>query len=280
MILLKTAFLLLLSGYSLGKLYTVTNCGKRLAPQGRIVNGSVAQPGKYPWMVSIQENVNGNWKHICGGSILNENWIVTAAHCFDQPINVNVHEVYVGLYSLLKNNDPTTKKHKLSKIIIHEKYNEHGYANDIALIKTATPIDIKGSKGYVNGICLPPGATDPSGQATVIGWGRIKSDGPISAELREVTLPLVPWQKCKAIYGSKNSEFNYVQVVPSMLCAGGNGKDACEFDSGGPFFQYDKNGVATLIGTVANGAECAYKDYPGMFMKVSAFKGWMDKAMT
>nr|AUI10831.1 putative PQM protease precursor [Viridasius fasciatus] len=279
--LLAIAFLFLFCGYSSGKLYTVTGCGKSLVSVSRIVNGAVSKPGAYPWMVSIHENVSGTWKHICGGSILNENWIVTAAHCFDQPIDVNIHEVYVGLYSLLKKNANTVQKLKLSKIIIHEKYNESGYANDIAIIKTATPIDIKGSQGYVNGICLPTsGATDPTGEATVIGWGRIRSDGPISAELREVTLSLVPWRDCKDIYGNPNSEFDYIQVVPHMLCAGGNGKDACEFDSGGPLFQVDKSGIATLIGTVANGAECAYKHYPGMFMKVSAFKSWMDKMMT
>nr|P84033.2 RecName: Full=U21-ctenitoxin-Pn1a; Short=U21-CNTX-Pn1a; AltName: Full=Proteinase PN47 [Phoneutria nigriventer] len=245
-----------------------------------IVYGTVTTPGKYPWMVSIHERVKDVMKQACGGAILNENWIVTAAHCFDQPIILKDYEVYVGIVSWLHKNAPTVQKFQLSKIIIHDKYVKDGFANDIALIKTATPIDIKGSKYGVNGICFPSGATDPSGEATVIGWGMIRGGGPISAELRQVTLPLVPWQKCKQIYGHPDSEFEYIQVVPSMLCAGGNGKDACQFDSGGPLFQYDKKGVATLIGTVANGADCAYAHYPGMYMKVSAFRSWMDKVMT
>nr|AUI10834.1 putative PQM protease precursor [Anyphaena accentuata] len=266
-------------GFSLGKLYTVKDCGKSLAAVGRIVNGTISKPGAYPWMVSIHESFKGKWGHVCGGSILNENWIVTAAHCFDQPVDANKHEIYAGLYSLRQKDDKNVQRLKISKIILHDQYDEDGFANDIALVKTATPINIKDSGGYVNAICLPAGATNPTGEATVIGWGTTYSDGPLSPELREVTLPFVDWQKCKEIYGN-NPEFKPVQVVPAMLCAGGkDGKDACQADSGGPMFQVDSKGVATLIGTVANGAECAYKHYPGMFMKVSAFKGWMEKMM-
>nr|AUI10827.1 putative PQM protease precursor [Ancylometes rufus] len=274
---LTITFLVLLCGYSSGKTITVKDCGKSLAPQARIVNGIVTTRGKYPWMVSIHQKISNGIKHICGGSILNENWIVTAAHCFDQPVVLSDYEVYAGLYSITKLDEPTVQKLQMAKVVIHKLYVEDGYANDIALIETATPININGSKGFINGICLPTGVTNPTGEATVIGWGRIKSNGPISAELREVTIPFMSWQQCKQIYGHKDSEFEAVQVVPAMLCAGGKGKDTCQYDSGGPLFQYDKDGVATLIGTVANGAECAYKHYPGMYMKVSAFKSWMEK---
>nr|QDC23054.1 venom serine protease 1 (PQM protease) isoform b2 precursor [Cupiennius salei] len=279
--LILVTFLLLLTGYSSGKLEPVKGCGKALVPQGRIVNGNVATRGKYPWMVSIQEKIGDKMQHICGGAILNETWIVTAAHCFDQPINLTDYEVYAGLFSILKKTEPTVQKLQLEKVIIHDKYDKDGLTNDIALIKTATPIDIKGSKGYVNAICLPPGLTNPTGEATVIGWGMIRDDGPISAELREVQVPIVPWATCKKIYGDKNnSEFDFVQVVPSMLRAGGNGKDSCQYDSGGPLFQYDKDDVATLIGTIASGGDCGHGPYPGMYMKVSAFKSWMDKVTT
>nr|AUI10832.1 putative PQM protease precursor [Pisaura mirabilis] len=277
--LLIVTSLLLLSGYSSGQLNTLKDCGKTFTPEARIVNGTVSEAGKYPWMVSIHEKRAGKMQHACGGAILNENWIVTAAHCFDEPVNLKDYEVYVGLYSILKRDAPTVQKLMVSKFIPHDMYSKKGFKNDIALIKTATPIDIKGSKGYVNGICLPSSATNPSGEATVIGWGKIKSEGTMSAELREVTLPIVPWLECKAIYGSKASEFEFLQVVPTMLCAGGNGKDTCQYDSGGPLFQYDKDGVATLIGTVANGGDCGYEHYPGMYMKVSAYKNWMNNAV-
>nr|AUI10840.1 putative PQM protease precursor [Hogna radiata] len=274
------AFLLLLTGYTYGKLYTVKDCGKATVPQARIVDGEVSKRGKYPWMVSVQQWYGDKLRPICGGAILNENWIVTAAHCFDQPVINSDYEVYVGLFSLRKTNEPPVRKLKVSKIIIHEEYEDTGFANDIALIKTATPIDIKGSKGYVNGICLPSGATDPSGDAIVIGWGTIYDDGPLSAELREAVVPIVPWKKCKQIYEDINSDFEYVQVTPFVMCAGGTGKDSCQGDSGGPLFQFDKNGVATLLGTVANGGDCGNGRYPGMYMKASAYKGWMDRVMT
>nr|AUI10839.1 putative PQM protease precursor [Alopecosa marikovskyi] len=278
--LIFAAFLLLLTGYTSGKLYTVKDCGKVSVPQGRIVDGEVSARGKYPWMVSVQQWYGNKLRPICGGAILNENWIVTAAHCFDQPIKNSDYEVYVGLFSLTKTNEPTVQKHKISKIIIHEDYEEIGFHDDIALIKTSTPIDIKGSKGYVNGICLPSGVTNPAGDAIVIGWGTIYDDGPLSAELREAKVPIVPWKTCKQIYESKNSAFEFVQVTPFIMCAGGTGKDSCQGDSGGPLFQFDKNGVATLLGTVANGGDCGNGHYPGMYMKASAYKSWMDKVMT
>nr|AUI10833.1 putative PQM protease precursor [Eratigena atrica] len=277
---LLTLCLLFLVDFALGKVNTVANCGKRLAPQGRIVGGKIAKFGDYPWMVSIQEkNSKGTFDHICGGSIINENWIVTAAHCFNKSDPASNYRAYVGLRSILKTKEKTVQRHEISKFIIHCDYDDDGYVNDIALVKTTEKIDIKGSGGYVNGICLPSGATTPSGTATVIGWGLTKYNGSMIELLKEATLPIVSWQTCKQIYGDKNSEFDYIQVTPAMLCAGGQGEDACQNDSGGPLFQTDDKGVATLIGTVANGAECAYKHYPGMYMKVSAYLSWMEKHM-
>nr|AUI10838.1 putative PQM protease precursor [Amaurobius ferox] len=276
---IKATFLLFLAGYTSAELRTVANCGKKLLPKGRIVGGKTAGHGDYPWMVSMQEkNKKGTFDHVCGGSIINENWIVTAAHCFDQPLDVKNYKAYVGLHSILKTNEPTVQKHEIAQVFIHEDYKADGNANDIALVKTVLAININGSNGYVNGICLPKGVTNPSGNATVIGWGRLYSGGPMPDKLQQVTVPIVAWADCKAIYENVNSEYDYL-VTPATLCAGGKGKDSCENDSGGPLFQTDKNGVSTLIGTVANGAECAYKHYPGMYMKVSAFTGWMGRKM-
>nr|Q9TXD8.1 RecName: Full=Venom peptide isomerase heavy chain [Agelenopsis aperta]AAB34914.1 peptide isomerase heavy chain [Agelenopsis aperta] len=242
-----------------------------------IVGGKTAKFGDYPWMVSIQQkNKKGTFDHICGGAIINVNWILTAAHCFDQPIVKSDYRAYVGLRSILHTKENTVQRLELSKIVLHPGYKPKKDPDDIALIKVAKPIVIG---NYANGICVPKGVTNPEGNATVIGWGKISSGGKQVNTLQEVTIPIIPWKKCKEIYGDEFSEFEYSQITPYMICAGAEGKDSCQADSGGPLFQIDANGVATLIGTVANGADCGYKHYPGVYMKVSSYTNWMSKNM-
>lgn len=281
--LIGTSALLLLIGYSSAlppTVPTVENCGKSVVERPRVVGGETEPFGSSPWMVSIQQkNSKGTFDHICGGSIIHESWIVTAAHCFNTSIILTSnYKAYVGVRSILHMSEDTVQKHNLSQITRHEDYDDKTFANDIALLKTASPIKIKESKGYVNAICLPTGFTDPTGDAIVTGWGHTSSGGKMINLLQWATVPMVKWQTCKNIYGDKKSEFEKVLITPAMICAGGQGKDTCQGDSGGPLIQVT-NGVATLIGTVANGAECAYKHYPGVYMKVSAFTNWMGRKM-
>lgn len=263
------------------KALTVENCGTSIIPPSsndRIVGGNNAKPGEFPFLVSLRELDDNGFEHVCGASILNENWIVTAAHCIDFPSSPRHYEILVGLHKLSQETAATVKKYKISKIAIHKGYKDDDtYHNDIALLRTAKPIDITGSGGYINGVCLPKTKADPSGFATVIGWGHTREDGYNSDTLKKVTVPIVDREICNEIYDPEETDESF-ELPESMICAGKKGKDACQNDSGGPLIQTDQNGVYTIIGVVSHGIGCG--ENPGVYIKVSMYKDWMRKVMS
>ncbi|KFM63496.1 hypothetical protein X975_07973, partial [Stegodyphus mimosarum] len=193
-----------------------------------------------------------------------------------------MYRILVGLHKLSEEDTPTVQRIMISKIVIHDGYdigNDEAYDDDIALLQTAKPIDIKGSKGYVNGICLPKNKADPTGYATVIGWGHTRTDGENSDVLLQVTVPIIPRDLCNESYDD-DLEDGIDDITEYMICAGSKGKDSCQNDSGGPLFQTDSRGVATLIGVVSHGAGCGLKFYPGVYTKVAMYKSWMAKVMS
>ncbi|XP_054714327.1 U21-ctenitoxin-Pn1a-like [Uloborus diversus] len=250
---------------------TVENCGKSLfLPEGkdRIVGGGYVKHGMYPWMVSLYEQ-RDSFNHACGATILNEHWIITAAHCIDYPDDPWRYEIFLGLYKLSEEDGPTVKHYRISEVYVHEDHNKITHANDVALLKTKLPIDIAGSGGYINGVCLPTNNDDPKGQGVVTGWGHEYSWGVNSNILKHVTIPFVDRKICNEAYGGN--------ILDMMICAGSEGKDTCQNDSGGPLFQVDSNGTATLLGVTSFGRGCGMPGFPGVYAKVSYFRDWMMK---
>ncbi|XP_054715475.1 U21-ctenitoxin-Pn1a-like [Uloborus diversus] len=255
------------------------DCGKRLLPSAnsdRIVGGDRARHGRHPWMIALYQRYDWgfgiveDFKLRCGGAILNDNWIVTAASCFQltgQPVN---HVVMTGLYKLSETDGPTVVRHKVSKIIIHSNYSEY-YKDkyNIALVKLTKPIDFAGSEGYANAICLPEEDDEPAGFATVTGWGLTKNV-PYGYEylpdaLQEANLPIVPVDTCAS--------------TANNVCAGGKGKNICNWDSGDPLTQTDYRGISTLLGIAVYGFSCGEKEYAAEFTRMSTYKNWIAKVM-
>ncbi|GBL87533.1 U21-ctenitoxin-Pn1a [Araneus ventricosus] len=259
---------------------TVKNCGKSLVTSNypdRIVGGTHALPGQYPWMVSLRERGDHGFEHVCGATILNRNWIVTAAHCIDYQ-STRMYEVLLGLHKLSEEHASTVRSHKIARIVIHEDYDDESLVNDIALLKTLQPIDIDGSRGYINGACLPENKKDPSGYATVIGWGHTKEDGENSDTLKQVVIPIISRDICNDMY-DEDPDDDIDEILDTNICAGITGRDSCQNDSGGPLLQTDKNGITTLIGIVSHGAGCGEKFYPGVYTKISMYQEWMTSMM-
>jgi len=163
-------------------------------------------------------------------------------------------------------------------VIIHEGYSsEASYAsNDVALLRTTKPIDIKGSKGYINGICLPDSLEDPAGWAIVTGWGDMEEGGVNSDVLRTVKVPIVPREACNNAY-DYNPKDETDSIVESMICAGIINRDSCQADSGGPLIQRNRKGFYTLIGVVSFGEGCGRRKFPGVYSKVAYFVDWIEK---
>lgn len=227
-----------------------------------VVGGSVVSHQRYPWMAAIVSAADSNAAsgQFCGGSLISDRWVLTAAHCVEQE-TARSTDVLLGQLDLNKNNGVRIGA---SRIIIHPDYKAQGYP-DLALIEleqssTAQVISIP-SRNHP--------APDDGEIATVIGWGQVSETGPYSDKLRETSLPVVDHSTCNRAYNGGIDR-------DSMVCAGtasGN-KDSCYGDSGGPLF-VKRNNEYVQAGVVSFGEECGLPGVPGVYARVSSYYDWI-----
>ncbi|XP_026666904.1 trypsin-4-like isoform X2 [Ceratina calcarata] len=225
--------------------------------EGRIVGGEPASIDEHPYQVSLRFSN----RHVCGGAIISEEWIVTAAHCVQSPYDYPI-SIKAGT-SDLRDEDAIIVVAK--EIITHENYQRSIADYDIALIRLEKPL-VYSSR--VKPILLAPIADyyAAGSRAVVTGWGVTRGGGAVTARLRKVEVPLVSNAQCSRLYMTR-------PITRRMICAGyvnDGGKDACQGDSGGPLVQHDK-----LIGIVSWGFGCARPSYPGVYTRVTVVRRWI-----
>ncbi|XP_046389305.1 transmembrane protease serine 9-like [Ischnura elegans] len=223
-----------------------------------IVGGEIVQGRQYPAQISIWDQ--GQLE--CGGSILNEEWILTAGNCSQfEPSDLTV---FSGS-NILKN---AGTKHQVVEIHYHEGFNPHdAWKNDIGVMKVTPPFVFGNGIEPIN---LPDKDVDTPGgtMATVVGWGRTSVWGPISNELRKADVPIDDQKKCTDIWASEG-----MRIHDTQICAAGTGgKDACNGDSGGPLLVDNK-----IVGIVSWGRPCAQEGWPTVFTRVSKFVDWIQE---
>uniref|UniRef100_A0A8C3E503 Chymotrypsin like n=1 Tax=Corvus moneduloides TaxID=1196302 RepID=A0A8C3E503_CORMO len=221
---------------------------------GRIVNGQNAVPGSWPWQVSLQTRTGS---HFCGGSLISQYWVVTAAHC---NFNPNAHVVVLGEYSLASNAEAVQVK-TVSRAITNPGWNPNTMNNDITLLRLSTPAQL-GSR--VSTICLAPAnlVLPTNAWAVTTGWGRTNPNF-----LQQVTVPLISQSQCMQYWGNR--------ITSAMICAGGAGASSCQGDSGGPLVYQSGNGWM-LIGIVSWGTSNCNTNTPAMYTRVSQFRNWIN----
>ncbi|NXG60072.1 CTRL protease, partial [Hemiprocne comata] len=230
----------------------------------RIVNGQNAVPGSWPWQVSLQSRTGS---HFCGGSLISQYWVVTAAHC---NFNPNAHVVVLGEYDLYSNSEPIQVK-TVSRAITHPNWNPNTMNNDITLLRLSSPAQL-GPR--VSPVCLPPAnmATPTNLQCVTTGWGRTNPNSQaLATRLQQVTLPLISQSQCMQYWGNR--------ITSSMLCAGGVGASSCQGDSGGPLV-YRSGNDWTLIGIVSWGTTNCNVRTPAIYTRVSQFRNWIDSVVS
>ncbi|XP_031701458.1 trypsin [Anarrhichthys ocellatus] len=237
------------------------NCQKEV--QERIVGGYAPVPHSIKYIVSIQTTQR---QHLCGGSLINKYWVITAAHC---NIGVNKMMIVAGDYSLTIYEG--TEQEILPQLLFpHPEYNSITTNNDIMLIKLRAPVYLN---SYVSIALLPrQGASIAVGRlCRVSGWGYTSPNGgQIPSTLRTVMLPIVSTQQCNSSGSFDGS------ITENMLCAGFStgGKDACQGDSGGPLVCEGR-----IYGLVSWGRGCADAQFPGVYTAVSKFRNWIDNTI-
>ncbi|XP_049642413.1 chymotrypsinogen B-like [Suncus etruscus] len=259
------AFLWLVSCLAL--LGSTSSCGVPaiqpvLSGLSRIVNGEVAIPGSWPWQVSLQDHTGF---HYCGGSLISENWVVTAAHC---PVK-SIDMVVAGLFNQ-RLPDENIQTLRIAQVFKHPNYNMLTDRNDIKLLKLARPVRFSET---VSTVCLPSADDDfPAGtMCATTGWGKTKYNASKTpSKLQQAALPLLANEECKTFWDSK--------ITDDMLCAGANGVSSCMGDSGGPLV-CQKDGAWTLAGVVSWGSGYCSTSTPAVYARVTEFLPWIQEVM-
>ncbi|XP_058790458.1 CLIP domain-containing serine protease B4-like [Phymastichus coffea] len=252
----------------------------------RIIGGKEAEIDEFPWMALLiyRENYyrNNKIQFRCGGTVINRNHVMTAAHCVTHlHINIKLSGVRVGEYDLsserdCKNGIKCNYKHedfKIDEVYPHPDYSNENYHNDIAIIRLKGSIDFK--RTHIRPICLPIDKAEvlPM-QGIVTGWGSLGDDSPNSRVLQKVTLPIVSLEKCQILYS------DVIKIGYKQFCAGGyRGMDSCSGDSGGPLqvvSLYRGSFRMVQRGIVSYGrSTCGLEDSPGVYTSVADYMHWI-----
>uniref|UniRef100_A0A3Q2ZXU6 chymotrypsin n=1 Tax=Kryptolebias marmoratus TaxID=37003 RepID=A0A3Q2ZXU6_KRYMA len=226
----------------------------------RIVNGEEAVPHSWPWQVSLQDYTGF---HFCGGSLISDSWVVTAAHC-----NVRTsHRVILGEHDRSSHAE-VIQVMKVGKVFKHPQYNGYTINNDILLIKLASPAQMN---MRVSAVCMAETTDNYLGgmKCVTSGWGLTRSTNPSTpARLQQAALPLLSNENCRSYWGSK--------ITDLMICAGASGASSCMGDSGGPLV-CQKNGAWTLVGIVSWGSGTCSPSMPGVYARVTKLRSWADQ---
>ncbi|XP_077959731.1 uncharacterized protein LOC120819052 isoform X3 [Gasterosteus aculeatus] len=253
-----------------GNVTAATICG--IPPLNtRIVGGEDAPAGSWPWQVSLQKD----GRHICGGSLINKEWVMSAAHCFSS-VSTSGWQVSLGRQNLQGVN-PNEVSINVASIILHPQYNMGGrFNNDISLLRLSSPVQFT---NYIRPVCLA--ASDSvfnNGTGSwVTGWGAVREGVslPSPGTLQEVQVPVVGNRQCYCLNVKLGT------VTDNMICAGvlAGGKDSCQGDSGGPMVN-KKGSVWVQSGIVSFGEGCARPNLPGVYTRVSRYQSWIDSQIS
>ncbi|XP_063362908.1 trypsin CFT-1-like [Cydia amplana] len=242
--------------------------------QQRIVGGTPTTVEEYPYMSNMQYGWWGIWwDQACGGSLINSQSIVSAAHCYfgdratDWRVRLGTSQASSGGI-----------EYTVSQLIVHAGYSSSTLDNDVAIVRLATPAVFSNSVAAVS-IAGPNYILPDNTQVTTIGWGTLSSGGSAPQQLQHVDIYVINMDFCKERYAYLKSLpgfQNWPDVTDNMLCAGiqyEGGKDACQGDSGGPLVHKSTDDV--LYGIVSWGYGCAHADYPGVNARVSRYTDWI-----
>ncbi|ALC44033.1 CG1299, partial [Drosophila busckii] len=254
-------------------------CGYTAVTFKKIVGGTVAKPGSWPWIALIGYDDASSSPFKCGGALITARHVITAAHCIRDDLTfVRLGEHDLGTDAEARHVDiPVVRRES------HPDYNRRNGRGDIAILYLERNVEF--ISGSIAPICMP---SSPSLRAKsyvgsspfVAGWGKTQEGGQSATVLNELMIPVMDNSVCRTSYAKVMRYFSEDQFDKAVICAGvlSGGKDTCQGDSGGPLMTVE--GINNqqrfyLIGVVSYGVGCARPDVPGVYSSTQYFMDWI-----
>lgn len=252
-------------------------CGTVVDDAGEIGTGPRGEVllarSPWPWMVAIFEGRN----YICGGTLLDRDTVLTAAHCFrgTEPVPSD-YKVRLGVLETNETASSHSATLPVKWIRVHKEYRVDRHYKDIAIMRMGGKVTYG---THIGPACLPQPDLKLGGQVVIIGWGHTEFGGRYARRLQEGRVSVISNKDCDGTLQQSSSYKTYIPqgVTDDFVCAVNHtGVDACQGDSGGPLLALGADFRWGVVGVVSFGIECGGR-FPGVYTRVTTFLPWIDK---
>ncbi|XP_034663024.1 serine protease 7 [Drosophila subobscura] len=254
----------------------------------KVYNGNDTALDEFTWMALLEYvDRKGQRQLSCGGSLINNRYVLTAAHCVTGDVAAQVGQlttVRLGEYDTSKDIDciagdcnPPYIERSIEQAIVHPEYDatsRHRY-HDIALLRLAEPVTLN---EYIQPVCLPLTRTrqaiNVGEQLVVSGWGRTTTARKSNIKQR-LSLPLNDHDSCVRKFATRQ-----INLIGAQICAGGEFyRDSCDGDSGGPLMRRGLEQAWYQEGVVSFGNRCGLEGWPGVYTAVGDYMDWIESTL-
>nr|XP_054749016.1 serine-rich adhesin for platelets-like [Lytechinus pictus] len=255
-------------------------CGLTPVITSRIVGGTDARYGQWPWIASLSIRVRDlPFYHFCGATLISDQWAMTAAHCVHPPVfELIADKLLLGDIDLY-GSAATRQLIDIEGVYVHPAFNEFVIDYDVALIKLSAPVQLG---DYISPVCLETSSEESSlySQCISIGWGSTVSGGSLSPSLQEATFNLTEIEECRNITGDD-------ELTENHICAWDprGGVSVCQGDSGSSLMCQEYSGTWRLVGITSSNYGCADANNPGVnnlpdiYTRVSKHWDWVNSVI-